>query len=459
MPIDRWLPHGFKVTPNIGVAGVMHAGEEWQIYACSDDAGHVLIGNEAIGPRWMATGLLPAGALTEVSFGAEVVWCLPSSRAHALIPVAAGKSPGSLDEALAFAGALRRTRTIVGSHSLHDAIYVERFSALLPTFAMSPALGDDIVLGRYLTGGVPVSCNATRRLGAILTWLSPAELSRIGEAAGIRAPVSERGLMADLSEDGEFELPGRPALDSFFREHVIDIVRHRERYRALGIEAPPSLILHGPPGCGKTYAVERLVDYLGWPLYQVASGTVGSPYIHETGRKVAELFTTALDHAPSVVVIDEMESFLSDRTQGLNGGGHRVEEVAEFLRRIPEAAKGGVFIVGMTNRLDMIDPAILRRGRFDHVLEVGMPTIEEVRELLGSLFAKVPTEPDIAIEAFAAELAGRPLSDAAFVVREAGRLAARAGKVAIDASALQAALASSPARDSAEASRPRIGFA
>jgi cell division protease FtsH len=157
-------------------------------------------------------------------------------------------------------------------------------------------------------------------------------------------------------------------------------------------------------------------------------------------------------------VIDEMESFLSDREQGGGAGGHRVEEVAEFLRRIPEAVKGGVLIIGMTNRIEMIDPAILRRGRFDHVISVAMPTEDEVRALLESLVAKLPTAPGLQLGPVASRLAGRPLSDAAFVVREAGRLAARAGKGHVDQDALDRAIATAPIRDPADAPRPRIGF-
>lgn len=169
-----------------------------------------------------------------------------------------------------------------------------------------------------------------------------------------------------------FNLPGREALEDFFNEHVVDIIFNPERYRTMGIDFPSAIILHGPPGCGKTFAVDRLVEFIGWPSYAIDSNSVGSPYIHETSKKISEVFDKALDNAPSVVVIDEMEAFLTDRRSGSSSGLHHVEEVAEFLRRIPEAISNRVLVIGMTNMIDMIDPAILRRGRFDHVIEVGM---------------------------------------------------------------------------------------
>ncbi|MBZ0228372.1 MAG: ATP-binding protein, partial [Bauldia sp.] len=189
--------------------------------------------------------------------------------------------------------------------------------------------------------------------------------------------------------------------------------------------------------------------------FHIDSNSVGSPFIHETSRKVGEIFDKAIDAGPSMVVIDEMESYLSDLQLHASAGLHHVEEVAEFLRRIPEANKRRVLIVGMTNRLDMIDAAILRRGRFDHVIEVGMPSAEEVTELVQTLLRQLPLDGAIDAQEAVRTLSGRPLSDAAFVVREAARLAAKAGRAALDQGSLSAALRSLPP---SEPDKRRIGF-
>jgi cell division protease FtsH len=253
-----------------------------------------------------------------------------------------------------------------------------------------------------------------------------------------------------------FELPGREDLADFFNEHVVDVVQNRERYKSLGIDFPSSVVLHGPPGCGKTFAVDRLIDFLGWPSFQIDASSVASPYIHETSKKVAEVFDKAMQTAPSVLVIDEMEAFLADREMG--SGHHRVEEVAEFLRRIPEAAKNDVLIIAMTNRVEMIDPAILRRGRFDHVIRVDYATEDEITSLLEKLLSGLPKEDDVDPLPLAHELAGRPLSDVAFVVREGARLAARSGKNKLDQMSLQTALGAAPAREREGGTPRRIGF-
>ena len=253
----------------------------------------------------------------------------------------------------------------------------------------------------------------------------------------------------------QFQLSGRPLLEAFINEHVIDIIENTERYRTLGIEFPTAIILHGPPGCGKTFAVERLVEHLDWPIYYIDSNSVGSPYIHQTSRKVGEVFDKAMDAAPSIIAIDEMESYLSDRQFHESTGLHHVEEVAEFLRRIPEATKRQVLVIGMTNRLEMIDSAILRRGRFDHIVKVGMPSATEVSDLIESLLAKVPVKGEIDTREAVMALTKRALSDAAHVVREAARLAGRAGKRSVDAESLRQAVASLPP---AERKKRPIGF-
>jgi SpoVK/Ycf46/Vps4 family AAA+-type ATPase len=313
-----------------------------------------------------------------------------------------------------------------------------------------------------------------------MSWLGASHLKDVVQAAGFevaevipldrKSPThSEKTKAAPANAKAEeakraapernkvFELAGRPDLATFFNEYIIDIVLNRDRYKALGIEFPSAVVLHGPPGCGKTFAVDRLVDFLGWPSFQIDASSVASPYIHETSKKVAEVFDKAMQNAPSVLVIDEMEAFLADREMG--SGHHRVEEVAEFLRRIPEAVKNEVLILAMTNRVDMIDPAILRRGRFDHVIKVDFASEIEVQSLLDKLLSSLPKESNVDSKPLAHELAGRPLSDVAFVAREGARLAARSGKEGLDQASLLAALRTTPAREREGGdTKRRIGF-
>jgi SpoVK/Ycf46/Vps4 family AAA+-type ATPase len=151
------------------------------------------------------------------------------------------------------------------------------------------------------------------------------------------------------------------------------------------------------------------------------------------------VFEKAIANAPSVIVIDEMEAFLTDRNVGRLSGVSHIEEVSEFLRRIPEASKNKVLIIGMTNMLDSIEPAILRKGRFDNIIEVTMPSAEEVKQLLNHLLLKLPVTEDIDLYLLAERLEGRPLSDIAFVVKEAGRLAVKQRRETINNNVLLSA--------------------
>ena len=467
---DAWLPVGFSLPDGSKTKKVLADGDGWQIVEVGK-GGRALIVRDELAARWIASGLVEEERMTEFAFGSDRLRSVAFPSGRLLAPVHDCRSPNNKSEALAFAVAMKVSREIDPESGFQDAIYVEPLSRLLPTYAITSRTADEVVLGFWLTGGMPVAATSFRRLCQALTWLPRESVRDVVEAAGL---VPDDSAPADRARDGgehtrtvakpstarkegksePFSLPGRPALESFIREHVIDIVENKERYEALGIGFPSAIVLHGPPGCGKTFAVERLVEHLGWPGYHIDASSVASPYIHETSRKVAEMFETAIKNAPSVLVIDEMEAFLAERDSG--SGQHRVEEVAEFLRRIPEAVANRVLIVAMTNRLDMIDPAILRRGRFDHVIEIGPADEKDVKALLETLLSKLPVEEGIDIPAIAKKLAGRPLSDVAFVVREGARLAARGGKDKIAGTDLQAALKSTPARN--QEPERRIGF-
>lgn len=480
MALEAWLPIGFKLPDGAYCGKAVVEGPDWQIVTTSG-GGRALLAKEPLHRAWLASKLVDVGTFERFSFGQADLFSASSAPSQMLAQVSDCRSPNNKTEALAFAMAIKATRTMDAESPLQDAIYFERLGKLLPTYAISSRADDDVVLGYWLTGGARVSAKATRRLGQIMSWMGKSHLGDVVSASGVAEPTksapkdesvegeakrkqaatvdapTEQDVPGTSLEEGKlFELPGRPELEAFFNEHVVDVVRHKERYAALGVGFPSAIALHGPPGCGKTFAVEQLVEFLGWPSFQIDASSVASPYIHETSKKVAEVFDKAMKNAPSVLVIDEMEAFLADRESGAGSSHHRVEEVAEFLRRIPEAAKNEVLIVGMTNRIEMIDAAILRRGRFDHVIQVDAASENEVKALLTKLLAKLPVAEGVDPSPLAKRLAGRALSDIAFVVREGARLCARAGATRIEQRYLEEALESAPSR--AEPAARRIGF-
>jgi hypothetical protein len=344
------------------------------------------------------------------------------------------------------------------------SFYLEQFGAAL-ILPVGPAdqLSKEIMLGRYLTNGADIDATDLVRITKASPRLDEEALADVIREAGLKVRVLETAAAQTSTghstnreplggEIAPFELPGRPELQSFFNEHVIDVVNDLDRYRELGIKFPGGILLHGPPGCGKTFAVEQFVKHLNWPSQSVDASSIASPYIHETSRKIAEVFKRAIETAPSVIIIDEIDAFLSSRES--DNQSHRIEEVAEFLRRIPEAADNEVLLIGMTNRLDAIDAAIVRRGRFDHLIEVGPASTQEIEAMLSRLLRdRRNTVQKLA--AHASSLNGRPLSDVAHIVDEAARRAARQRRNSITDADIETALAGSRPT---EQQRPRIGF-
>ena len=485
MSRDAWFPKGYKLTDGSIISSFLFSGENWQIFD-TQGVRTILLAHPELAAKWCKAGLLEDSLLGTEAFGTKSFRSLCCQKKYTLAPVEGGKSPSNKTDALAFSLALKESRRLSANASFHDSIYAEQYSRLLPTWTLTPHVEDEMVLGTWITGGVAISTKSFRRLQNLAGWMSPADLAEIVEAADFQVLASasilgrpkpdsqmsseEKDAAVESDEHsetlrhpkaktkpGSFSLPGRPQLEDFFNEHVIDIIFNPEKYQVLGIDFPSAIVLHGPPGCGKTFAVERLVEFIDWPNYSINSNSVGSPYIHETSKKISGVFDKAIDNAPSVIIIDEMESFLSDRQLGATPGHlHHVEEVAEFLRRIPEALKNKVLIIAMTNMIDLIDPAILRRGRFDHVIEVGMPTTIEVMSLLDSLLCKLPKSKDIDLKVIVNALTGKPLSDSAFVIREAARHAAKSGKKQIDQESIATALHSLPEKKDKKAKH--IGF-
>lgn len=474
MAIDAWLPRGFSPQPGTVVQRCSFADPSWQIYETAN-SGRVLIAQVGLAEKWLASNLLADGELTAFAFGADNYALVPAGKGYRLEPVEEAEAPDNFTDCQAFVAAVAESRKLAPDLGFHDALYVERLSRLLPCFAPAPATADVTLIGYWITGGVNVSLLSTRRMRALAPWLTARHLNQLAAMLSLAQPdvaASEtsrsgaskpEGLApasapkVDPEQLGQFALPGRPQLEAFFNEHVIDLIRHEERYKLLGINFPGAILLWGPPGCGKTFAVEKLVDHLDWPCFSIDSGSIGSPFIHETGKKIAQIFEQAAQVSPSVVVLDEIDAFLAARDSSA-GGQHRVEEVAEFLRSIPTAAANKVLVIGMTNRLDSLDPAAIRRGRFDHILEVGMPSEAEVLSLLTAKLADLPTEDDINIPALAKALAGRPLSDAGFIVREACRVAARSGAQRVSSAHMQVALDAAPSRVPVESKPRKIGF-
>lgn len=240
------------------------------------------------------------------------------------------------------------------------------------------------------------------------------------------------------SAKGAFSLPGRPELERFFNEQVVNIVTHWEEYEAMGISFPRSFILEGPPGCGKTYAVEKLAEHLNWKTYHLTAESIGSTYVHGTAVKTSKLFEEAAENAPALIIIDEMEGFLPPREADVHH--HVTDEVDCFLQLLQTAAEKKILVVGMTNHLNRVDSAVLRTGRMGTHIKVGMPSPADILTVLKTAVEKRPHAEGLDYDGIVARLADHPLSDVTFVADEAAMTAVRSKHPRIEQADLECAL-------------------
>ena len=462
------LPRGFTTDGHRKVTRMIAAGEDWQIYLTNTDT-YVLAVSESLFSSWEQDFLDSADLFARPDdLCCRVLW---SSSEYLISSLDQGPYPHNSAQIEAFCAALNAVKKHHLDINLEGAIYIEEYSLLLPVLPASEESDNALAFGKWLTNGVNVSVSSFERVKTIMTWLPEDVLAKYISMAGFDVPVisktslekteaasfsseNAKAASAEIETKGDFQLPGRPELENFFRENIIDVVLNYEHYKRMGVSFPGATILYGPPGCGKTYAVRRLSEFLGWKRFDIDSGTIASSYIHDTSKKISEVFQAAIQSAPSILVIDEMEAFLSARGMSVSSGTHHLEEVAEFLRQIPEAVSAGVLVFAMTNMIDLIDPAILRRGRFDQIIEVKMPTAEEIEALLRVKFRELPVDDTVDIHSISAALAEHPMSDVDFVIREAGRYAAKNRAEVIDRNCFDQALDQLPKKKE----QRKIGF-
>ena len=467
METGQWLQPKEMLPDMEQVASVYVKGSQWQLYTTLS-GGYALAVSGQLYDKWLQKNLVEDGLMLPAAQGRYI---LTAPAGEKISSLEYGPFPGNSLEVKAFARALKTSIERAGV-SLADGLYIPRFGSVLPTYCDTGKTDPEWILGAWICAGMRISLADTERIHKYAPWLSdPVRVSLLemfgieersdGDSTILQMPSSidpawEKNRAGQLREgssaharagrlerkerkEGPFSLPGRPALEKFFREEILDVIDREEEYRRFGVGFPGATLLYGPSGSGKTFAVEKLADYLGWPVLRINSATVGSKYVHETSRKVSEIFDMAIREAPSILIIDEMEAFLSSRESARGSVEIHLEEVGEFLRRIPDAAENHVLLFGMTNMKDAIDQAILRKGRFDHILEVGMPSASEVQDVLESILKDLPTEGDLKLSRIADRLAQRPLSDVSFVVSEAGRLCVQKRIKAIDAGILEEA--------------------
>ena len=462
-------PRPGDILPGGSVCGEKYARQgDWQIW--QTQSGYALFVSAARADAWAEQGMAEPGIFLPYS---EELRVAETDRFELISSSDFGPYPKTAGQTEALVKAFVQTRKLFPEARLAHALYLPQLPFLLTFGSGNDAEQDPWTLGRWTAGGMNIPFTDRNRMRTWAPWITEglyADLMRLlhweetdpqpirpasPPEASVSAAVTGR---REPRREGPFTLPGRAELERFFRERIIDVIEREEAYRRMGISFPGPTLLVGPPGCGKTYAVEKLTEYLGWPSYAVRAETIASSYLHETSRLISGLFRQAMENAPAVVIMDEMEAYLSSREGGGSYQQYHTEEMAEFLRVLPELPEKKVLLFGMTNMPDRIDEAIRRKGRFDHILKVEMPTEEELAVLMESLLKDIPKERGLDLGRIARKLEGRPISDAVYVVKEAGRLAVVGNKERIDDTLLRQAWEELENQGRERSFRRTIGF-
>ncbi|TPF92051.1 ATP-dependent zinc metalloprotease FtsH [Bifidobacterium sp. UTBIF-78] len=225
-------------------------------------------------------------------------------------------------------------------------------------------------------------------------------------------------------------------------EEIKDFLKDPSKYKALGARIPRGVLLYGPPGTGKTLLARAIAGEAGVPFYAMAGSDFVEMFVGLGASRVRDLFDEAKKNAPAIIFIDEIDAVGRKRGSGM-GGGH--DEREQTLNQLLVEMDGfdndtNLIIIAATNRPDVLDPALLRPGRFDRQVGVAAPDLEG-REAILKVHAKgKPFVPDVDLHMVAVRTPGFTGADLANVLNEAALLCARAGAQLIDNRAIDEAI-------------------
>ena len=225
-------------------------------------------------------------------------------------------------------------------------------------------------------------------------------------------------------------------------EEIKDFLKDPSKYKALGARIPRGVLLYGPPGTGKTLLARAIAGEAGVPFYSMAGSDFVEMFVGLGASRVRDLFDEAKKNAPAIIFIDEIDAVGRKRGSGM-GGGH--DEREQTLNQLLVEMDGfdndtNLIIIAATNRPDVLDPALLRPGRFDRQVGVAAPDLEG-REAILRVHAKgKPFVPDVDLHMVAVRTPGFTGADLANVLNEAALLCARAGAQLIDNRAIDEAI-------------------
>jgi proteasome regulatory subunit len=218
------------------------------------------------------------------------------------------------------------------------------------------------------------------------------------------------------------------------REAVEQPLLDPDQFDAVGVEPPAGVLLHGPPGTGKTMLAKAVANETDATFIKMAGSELVQKFIGEGARLVRDLFELASEREPAVIFIDEIDAIASKRTDSKTSGDAEVQRTMMQLLSEMDGFddRGEIRIIAATNRFDMLDRAILRPGRFDRLIEVPEPDVEGRRRILDIHTESIPLADGVDLDELAEETEGLSGAELASLATEAGMFAIRDGRTTVE---------------------------
>ena len=223
---------------------------------------------------------------------------------------------------------------------------------------------------------------------------------------------------------------------------IKDFLQNPARYKALGAKIPKGVLLYGPPGTGKTLLARAVAGEAGVPFYTISGSDFVEMFVGVGASRVRDLFEQAKQNSPCIVFVDEIDAVGRHRGAGMGGGHDEREQTLNQLLVEMDGfdARGGIILIAATNRPDILDPALLRPGRFDRQIPVAAPDLAGRRAILSVHSAGKPIASDADLDGLAKRTVGFSGADLANVINEAALLTARHNQQQIGGLALEEAV-------------------
>ena len=216
-------------------------------------------------------------------------------------------------------------------------------------------------------------------------------------------------------------------------EEIVDFLKRPTKYKDIGAKVPKGVLLLGPPGTGKTLLARAVAGEAGCPFFPISGSDFVEMFVGVGASRVRDLFDQAKKHAPAIIFIDEIDAVGRHRGAGLGGGHDEREQTLNQLLVEMDGFTGNesVIVIAATNRRDILDPALLRPGRFDRQIVVGYPDVKGREEILRVHAKNKPLGPDVDLKVIAQTTQGFTGADLENLLNEAALLAARSDRMAI----------------------------